>query len=76
VDTTDCSRLISALRRRALRGRVPPMLPHSALASEVMDIPLIGGWHITLIGSPWLICAFALSAIAVVVLVVRMVLAN
>lgn len=52
------------------------MLPHSALASEVMDIPLIAGWHITLVGSPWLICAFALSAIAVVVLVVRVVLAK
>ena len=36
-----------------------------------MDIPLIGGWHITLFWNGWLICALVLLAVGAVALVAR-----
>jgi hypothetical protein len=41
-----------------------------------MDIPLMGGWHVTLFWSPWLIVAIALLVVFAVFLVAGVLLAR
>ena len=41
-----------------------------------MDVPLIGGWLVTLFWSPWLIVAIALLVVFAVFLVARVLLAR
>jgi hypothetical protein len=45
-------------------------------SNDAMDIPLIGGWLVTLFWSPWLIVAIALVVVFAVLLVARVLLAR